>query len=122
MTPTMILKNGKLFLIIGTEGGSTIISQMLQVIVNVIDHGMNIQEAINAPRIHHQWLPDIVRYEPHSLPDDVLNALKKKGHTLKMDTDYLYPGDVEAIMVDLKTGMKLGASDPRNPNALSLGY
>ena len=122
MTPTIILKNGKLFLVIGTEGGSTIISQMLQVIVNVIDHGMNIQRAINAPRIHHQWMPDIVRYEPHALPDDVLIALRKKGHKLKIDQDYLYPGDVEAIMIDIKTGMRLGASDPRNPNSLASGY
>lgn len=122
MTPTMILKDGKLFLVVGTEGGSTIISQTLQVILNVIDHGMNIQEAVNAPRIHHQWMPDIVKYEPYGLAKDVLNALKIIGHKLKFDSTYLYPGDVEAIMIDLKTGVRLGASDPRNSNARSIGY
>jgi gamma-glutamyltranspeptidase/glutathione hydrolase len=122
MTPSMILKDGTLFLVVGTEGGSRIISQTLQVIVNVIDHRMNIQEAVNAPRIHQQWMPDEVTYEPYGLSIDVLNALKKKGHKLKYDPGYLYPGDVEAIMIDLKTGVRLGASDPRNSNALSAGY
>lgn len=122
MTPTIILKDGKLFLVVGTEGGSTIISQVLQVITNVIDHGMNIQEAVNAPRIHHQWMPDIVKYEPNGLSKDVLNALQKKGHKLKIDPGYLYPGDVEAIMIDLKTGIRLGAADPRNSNAIATGY
>ncbi len=122
MTPSMILKDGTLFLVVGTEGGSRIISQTLQVIVNVIDHCMNIQEAVNAPRIHQQWMPDEVTYEPYGLSIDVLKALKKKGHKLKYDSVYLYPGDVEAIMIDLKTGVRLGASDPRNSNALSAGY
>ncbi len=122
MTPTIVLKDGKLFLVIGTEGGPKIITQVLQVLINVIDHGMNIQQAINAPRIHHQWLPDVVKYEPYGMAQDVMNALKKKGHRFELNADYFYPGDVEGIMIEPGTGMRLGASDPRNSNARAVGY
>lgn len=122
MTPTVVLKDGRLFLVVGSEGGPTIITQVLQVLINVIDHGMNIQQAVNAPRIHHQWRPDVVKHEPYGLAPDVLEALKKKGHKLEIDPDYLYPGDVAGIMIAPGTGARLGASDPRNPNASATGY
>lgn len=122
MTPTIVLKDGRPFLVVGTEGGPTIITQVLQVLVNIIDHGMNIHQAVNAPRIHHQWLPDVVKHEPYGIAPDVVKALKKRGHKLEIDPDYLYPGDVEGIMIEPGTGVRLGASDLRNPNARAVGY
>ncbi|HEX9425544.1 MAG TPA: gamma-glutamyltransferase [Pyrinomonadaceae bacterium] len=119
-TPTIVLKDGKLFAVLGSEGGPTIITQVLQVLTNVIDHGMNLQHAVNAPRIHHQWLPDVVRYEPYGIAKDVMDALTKKGHRFGLNARYW--GDVEGIMIEPATGMRLGASDPRNPNARAVGY
>jgi len=75
MTPTIILKEGKPFMVIGSPGGSTIITQVLQTVQNVIDFGMNISDAISAPRIHHQWLPDKIDYEPFSIADDTRTIL-----------------------------------------------
>jgi gamma-glutamyltranspeptidase/glutathione hydrolase len=129
-TPTIVLKDGKLFLVLGTPGGPTITTQILQVLINVIDHGMNIQQAVNAPRIHHQWLPDVVQYEPYGMAQDVMNALIRKGHRLQLKDDYLEElrsirgaiGDVEGVMIEPETGMRLGASDPRNSNARAVGY
>lgn len=120
MTPTIVLKEGKLFLTVGSPGGPTIINQMVQVIINTIDHGMNIQEAINAPRLHQQWLPDVIFYEPFAISKDVLTALKAKGHTFFDRASYL--GDVQAIMIDLKTGERLGGSDPRGQEGRACGY
>jgi gamma-glutamyltranspeptidase / glutathione hydrolase len=120
MTPTIVLKEGKLYLAVGSPGGPTIINQMLQVIVNTIDHGMNIQEAINAPRLHHQWFPDYTVYEPFAVSKDVLTALKAKGHAFSGRAFYL--GDVQAVMVDLKTGERLGGSDPRGQDGRACGY
>lgn len=120
MTPTMVLKEGKLYLAVGSPGGPTIINQMVQVIINAIDHGMNIQEAINAPRLHHQWLPDVTIYEPFAISKDVLTALKAKGHKFADRASYL--GDVQAVMIDLKTGERLGGSDPRSQEGRACGY
>jgi len=83
---------------------------------------MNLQQAVNAPRIHHQWLPDVVRYEPYGLAKDVMDALTKKGHRFEPHAIRSYPGDVEGVMIEPATGMRLGASDPRNPNARAVGY
>jgi gamma-glutamyltranspeptidase/glutathione hydrolase len=122
MTPTIVSKDGKLLLVIGTGGGPTIITQVLQVIVNIVDHSMNIRQSIEAPRIHHQWLPDVVNYEPFGLAEDVIRALTAKGHRLKIHPEIPYLGDVEGIMIESETGIRLGSSDPRNPNARSVGY
>lgn len=122
MTPTIILKDGKLFMVIGSEGGPTIITQVLQVVINVIDHRMNFQQAVNAPRIHHQWLPDVVMYEPFGLAEDVLRSLKRKGHKFELNTEPPYPGDVQGVMIEPGTSMRLGGSDARNPNARAVGY
>ncbi len=115
MTPTIILKNGKPFMVIGTPGGSTIITTVLQVIINVIDFGMNIQEAINAPRIHHQWLPDKLMYEKNALSTETIEKLQSMGHTLEMRTGP--SGLAEGIMFDGETGEMFGASDIRGYGA-----
>jgi len=122
MIPTLVLKDGKLRLVIGTNGGPTIITQLLQVIVNVVDHGMNFRQAIEAPRIHHQWQPDVVEYEPYGLAQDVIAALSDKGHRLRINPKDPYLGDIEGILIEPGTGIRLGSPDPRNPNACTLGY
>lgn len=109
MTPTMVLKDGKLFMVVGSPGGSRIITTVLQVIVNVIDHGMNISEAVYAPRFHHQWQPDQIRVEKDTLSKDVANALMKKGHKISVQP---VMGDVNAIVLT-PSGELQGASDPR---------
>ncbi|MCW3100741.1 MAG: gamma-glutamyltransferase 1, Threonine peptidase family [Chthonomonadaceae bacterium] len=123
MTPTIVLKKGKLYMVIGSPGGPTIITTVLQVILNVVDFDMNLREAIAAPRFHHQWLPDVVRYEAYRFPPDVRDALKGMGHqlgnTLLRGT---YWGDAEGIMIDQNTGLYLGASDPRSNDSRALGY
>ncbi len=118
MTPTIVLKNGKPFLVLGSPGGSTIITSVLQVILNVIDFGMNIQEAIDAPRIHHQWYPDVLYYEKRGLPLDVIENLKKRGH--KLEERRGFQGEVQAILID-ENGFKYGAADPRG-YGLAMGY
>lgn len=123
MTPTIVLKNENLFLALGSPGGPTIINTVLQVIINVIDHAMNIQQAVNAPRIHHQWLPDIVYYENFGLAEDVRKSLEIKAHKLEIySKKFPYIGDVQAIMIDSATNLRYGASDFRNPDAKSIGY
>jgi gamma-glutamyltranspeptidase / glutathione hydrolase len=124
MTPTLLTRNGKLFLVIGSPGGPTIINTVLQVISNVMDHGMDLARAIAAPRLHHQWLPDRVQAEPFALPQDVLTALRSMGHTISAPNGAHGErwGDAEGILVDLTTGTRLGASDPRSPDAAAIGY
>ncbi len=119
MTPTIVLWDGKPWLAIGSPGGPTIISTVIQVLINVIDHKMNLQQAIDAPRLHHQWLPDVVMWEPYGMTADTRRALEAKGH--RLDLVPRYNGDVEGVMIEA-TGMRLGASDPRNPDALAIGY
>ncbi|TGV75826.1 gamma-glutamyltransferase, partial [Mesorhizobium sp. M2D.F.Ca.ET.145.01.1.1] len=84
MSPTVVVKDGKPFMVIGSPGGSRIITITLEAIVNVIDHGMNIQEAIDAPRIHHQWLPDTVYVEPFGLSPDTERLLAGMGYHLDL--------------------------------------
>ncbi len=116
MTPTIVLKDGKPFLVTGSPGGSRIITTTLQVILNVIDHGMNIAEASIAPRIHHQWLPDELRIE-EGLSLDTLDLLKGLGHQ-PVVKDAM--GSTQSIM-RTEAGL-LGASDTRRRDALTLGY
>lgn len=117
MTPTIILKNGKLFLVLGSPGGPTIITTVANILMGVADFGLDIQEAVNAPRFHHQWLPDQILVEDRLSPD-TMNLLRSKGH--KLDVKHFW-GDGECIMVDPKTGERLGASDGRN-NGKAVGY
>jgi len=121
MTPTFVLrKDGSLWFTVGSPGGPTIINTVLDVITNVIDYNMNIQQAIDAPRIHHQWLPDELVYEPYGLSGDTQRALVGRGHKLAKKPRYL--GDCEGIMIEEKTGMRLGATDPRRSDGLAVGY
>jgi gamma-glutamyltranspeptidase / glutathione hydrolase len=121
MTPTFVLrKDGSLWFTVGSPGGPTIINTVLDVITNVIDYNMNIQQAIDAPRIHHQWLPDELVYEPYGLSGDTQKALAARGHKLVDQPRYL--GDCEGIMIEEKTGMRLGATDPRRSDGLAVGY
>jgi gamma-glutamyltranspeptidase/glutathione hydrolase len=110
MTPTIILKDGKVVMALGSPGGGTIINTVLQVIVNVIDHGMNVQQAVNAPRYHHQWLPDEIFAEPDT-PAEVRTALEAMGYHFRAKLEEI--GDAHAIMIDPATGDRLGASDWR---------
>ena len=120
MTPTIVLrKDGSLWFTIGSPGGPTIINTVLCVITNVIDYDMNIQQAIDFPRIHHQWLPDELVGEPFGLSGDTQRALTSRGHTL---AKLRYLGDAEGIMIEEKTGTRLGATDPRRSDGLAIGY
>ena len=117
MTPTIVLKDGKLFLVLGSPGGPTIITTVANILIGVVDFSLDIQEAVNAPRFHHQWLPDGILVEDRLSPD-TMNVLRSKGHKLKVEHFW---GDGECIMVDPKSGERLGASDGRN-NGKAVGY
>jgi len=125
MTPTIVLKDGKLFLVLGSPGGPRIITTVANILMGVVDYGMNIQEAVNAPRFHNQWLPDVVNVERWFSPDAV-RLLEQMGHKVESgetaggDTAP-YWSDGECIAIDLKTGERLGASDVRN-NGKAVGY
>ncbi len=120
MTPTIVSKDGKTFLVIGSPGGSTIITTVLQVIVNIIDHEMDIQQAVSAPRFHHQWKPDRILYEPYGLSPDTMAVLKLKGHK-KFELASPFPIGA-ANGVHLKDGLLYGAADPRRWNGWAEGY
>jgi gamma-glutamyltranspeptidase/glutathione hydrolase len=117
MTPTMVLKDGKLFLVAGSPGGARIITTVANILMGVMDYGLNIQEAVNAPRFHHQWLPDTTLVELGISPDTV-RLLGTMGHTVETRP---YWSDGECIAIDPKTGTRLGASDFRN-NGKAVGY
>lgn len=128
MAPTIVLKNGKPFLITGSPGGPTIISTALLVITNVIDHGMSVTQAVDAPRFHHQWQPDVINREPFFTSPDTVTLLRAKGHTLA--SRKLYPndpeasartwGDAESIAIDPETGVRRGANDLRSPDSAAV--
>ena len=116
MSPTIVLKDGLPFLVTGSPGGSRIITTTLQMIMNVIDHNMNVAEATQAPRVHHQWLPDELRIEEGISPDTI-RLLQQRGHDVVVKNAM---GSTQSIMI---TGDGLyGASDPRRAGALTLGY
>jgi len=116
MTPTIVMKDDKPYLVTGSPGGSRIITAVLQVIMNVIDHKMNIAAATNAIRVHHQWLPDTLQIE-QGLNGDTIRLLTEKGHKISVQNAM---GSTQSIM---GVGNSFeGASDPRRPSALTLGY
>jgi gamma-glutamyltranspeptidase/glutathione hydrolase len=119
MTPTILTKDGKVFLVVGSPGGRTIINTVLLTILNVVDFGMNVQQAIDAPRFHHQWLPDRIRYERFGLSPDTLALLKAKGHELKEEIDS--QGVAEGIVYDAKENVLEGGSDRRAPGGAAIG-
>ncbi|MBD8872980.1 gamma-glutamyltransferase [Rhodanobacter sp. DHB23] len=119
MTPTIVLRDGKPFMITGSPGSATIISTTTESILNVIDFGMNLQQAIDAPRMHHQWFPDVVYVEPGLITPQAQKTMESQGYTFK--TRHSIGAD-EAIMVDPGTGLLEGANDPRRPAGLAAGY
>ena len=125
MTPTIVVREGKTVLVLGSPGSSKIITTVANVLMGVVDYGMNIQEAVNAPRFHNQWLPDVLNVERWFSPDTV-QALQKMGYNVQVGLGdgadaSSYWSDAECIAIDPKTGERLGASDGRN-NGKAVGY
>lgn len=119
MTPALLVKDGKTMMVVGSPGGPTIITTVLQCVVNVVDHGMGIGQAVAAPRFHHQWMPDRIVFEPFGLNPDVGRALEARGHRLEERRGY--QGDAHGILIDPASGRMTGAADPRHGGvALSL--
>nr|WP_233828277.1 gamma-glutamyltransferase [Paraburkholderia sp. ZP32-5] len=140
MAPTVVLKDGKVFMVVGSPGGSRIITITLETALNVIDYGMAPQDAVDAPRIHHQWLPDEVDYETQGLSPDTLKILQQMGYKMVEQTPW---GAAELIMVGLpgteaasrvssgndssvsgqvRQGFLYGSNDPRRPAGSAVGY
>jgi gamma-glutamyltranspeptidase/glutathione hydrolase len=140
MSPTIVTKDGKTFMVVGSPGGSLIITITLNTVMNVIDYGMNLQEAVNAPRIHQQWLPDVVLYEKNGISPDTLKILKTRGYNMVEKGQW---GAAEAIMIGLpsvvsgdehsnvsdasvsgkiREGYIYGANDARRPQGAAVGY
>jgi gamma-glutamyltranspeptidase/glutathione hydrolase len=117
MTPVIIEKDGKLFMVAGSPGGSTIPTSVFQIIINVIDHGMNIRQAVDTGRFHHQWLPDYISYEKNSLDSSTIMKLQGMGHELRERNTI---GRVNAIMI-LPDGSKAAGADRRGNNS-ACGY
>ena len=108
MTPTIVEKNGKLFMVVGTPGGSTIITSVLQTILNVYEYKFSMQDAVNAPRFHHQWLPDLVTFEPNTFDNSTIDKLKAKGYLISEKTTPVI-GKVDAILILTNNTMEGGA-------------
>ena len=111
MAPTIVLKDGKLFLVLGSPGGPRIISTVANILMGVVDYGLDVQQAVNAPRFHHQWEPDQIYIEKTGISPDTLKLLEARGHKVQMNG---YWSDGECIAIDLATGERLGAPDGRN--------
>jgi gamma-glutamyltranspeptidase/glutathione hydrolase len=111
MTPTIVTKDGKVVLVTGSPGGATIINTVLQVLLNVLAHGMDAESAVNSPRIHHQWQPDMVRFETGAIDEAGLEALRAMGHKGLSGAGFGI-GDANTILVE--DGTLIGVSDPRN--------
>ncbi len=125
MTPTIVVRDGKTAMVLGSPGSSKIITTVANVLMGVVDYGMNIQESVNAPRFHHQWLPDVVDVEQW-FPPDTVNLLEHMGYKVEVGLHYgsffaPYWSDAECIAVDAKTGERLGASDVRG-GGKTVGY
>lgn len=119
MTPTVLAKNGRLFMVLGSPGGPTIINTVFQSILNVTKFGMDVERAVTAPRVHHQWRPDTIAYEPFALSPDVMEALRARGHAFAARPSTM--GSCHAIMV-LPDGWRAAGVDPRLPDAGAAGY
>jgi gamma-glutamyltranspeptidase / glutathione hydrolase len=117
MTPTILARDGQLVAVIGSPGGRTIINTVLQMVLNIVDHGMNIQQAVDAPRMHHQWLPDRIAIEEAGAPEAVLQALRAMGHEVRAVGRQ---GSVHAIM--RVNGRLVGAPDRRDGDAGAAGF
>ena len=111
MTPTIVERNGKLAMVVGTPGGSTIITSVLQTLLNVFEYNMDIQTAVSSPRFHHQWLPDVVIFEPNLFSQSLMDSLQKKGYDIKEQYSRII-GRVDAILISEDMSLSTGA-DPR---------
>ncbi|MDG2503679.1 MAG: gamma-glutamyltransferase [Flavobacteriaceae bacterium] len=111
MTPTIVERNGKLAMVVGTPGGSTIITSVLQTLLNVFEYNMDIQTAVSTPRFHHQWLPDVVIFEPNLFSQSLMDSLQKKGYDIKEQYSRII-GRVDAILISEDMSLSTGA-DPR---------
>lgn len=121
MTPTIVVRGGQAYLVTGSPGGRTIPSTVLLTLLNVLDFKMNPQEAIDAPRFNHQWLPDVIRYERNGLAADVIEALRARGHSLSAIGWSGGQGVAQAILVDAKAERLEGGSDRRAPDGAAIG-
>ena len=119
MTPTIIAKDGRLVAVVGSPGGRTIINTVLQVILNQVDFNMGIDDAVKAPRFHHQWLPDVLSVEQNGLPLSTVSALEAMGYHVNMRGRQ---GTAHSIRIDPRTGDRQGAADPRDADAGAAGY
>lgn len=117
MTPTIVLKGDKPWFAIGGPGGPRIINGVLQVLVNLIDFRMNLQQAIDMPRIHHQWLPDVLYVEEYGVNEDTRKALERRGHKIGQKRI----SNIQGVMIEQGTGVRLGGSDPRG-DGRAIGY
>jgi gamma-glutamyltranspeptidase / glutathione hydrolase len=125
MTPTIVVHDGKTFLVLGSPGSSKIITTVANVLMGVVDYGMNIQEAVDAPRFHNQWVPDVLNVEKWFSPDTV-QALQKMGYDVRFglrdgSEALSYWSEAECIAIDPETGERLGASDYRS-DGKAVGY
>jgi gamma-glutamyltranspeptidase/glutathione hydrolase len=118
MTPTILAKDGQLFMVSGSPGGRTIINTVLETIVDVVDFGMNAQEAIDAARFHHQWLPDRIEYEKYGLSADTTAELERRGHTLRMGNGQ---GVAQVIVFNTKEDVLEGGTDRRASDGGAVG-
>jgi gamma-glutamyltranspeptidase/glutathione hydrolase len=119
MVPTIVSKDGKLALVLGSPGGPRIITTVFEVLTDVLDFGLNVQQAVDAPRFHQQWMPEDVYFEgPSRFSPDTLALLAKMGYPLKVGGSWC---DAEAIQIDPKTGLRMAATDPRADGA-ALAY
>jgi gamma-glutamyltranspeptidase/glutathione hydrolase len=119
MTPTMLVKDGQLALVLGSPGGPTIINTVFQTILNVVVHRFDVQKAVAAPRIHHQWMPDQIRTEPMAMSPDTRSLLEGMGHAVRRESSW---GSCHAIWVDPKSGERRVGCDPRISTAGHSGY
>lgn len=124
MSPTIVSKGGKVMLVTGSPGGSTIINTVLEIITNVIDHKMPVMQAVEYPRFHNQWMPDTFFYERYGMSPDTMAKLTEMGYQLKEGTPWgdPYQGDGQTVGVDWSKGLLLGAADPRDADGRAIGY
>jgi gamma-glutamyltranspeptidase/glutathione hydrolase len=114
MSPTIVTRNGRLFMVTGSPGGRTIINTVTEVVLNATGFNMNAREAVDAPRLHHQWLPDVATFERDAVPDSTLARLRAMGHTVEQRGRQ---GDAHTIIFDAKTKTAYGANDRRSSDS-----
>ncbi len=119
MTPTILVRDDRLFAVVGSPGGRTIINTVLQVVLNIIDFRMDLTDAVAAARIHHQWLPDNITIESDGVPPETVQALEAMGYRVRMGGRQ---GHANCIVIDARTGLRIGAADPRQSDGAAIGY